>query len=580
MKSRISIIAILCLLGYSAAAQFFLLPNEYHYRITNNLSIVVDDQPQMRQVQANLVFKIGPYMEDTTLDGHNFLYFHLLQQQLNKGLAQIPRATLQAHIELEHTNFDFTLPNEASFPMLLDLIYHTFQEPSWDSTNLEQAKNDAFAAIEAAKKQPERHAINQLRLQLWGNYQSHMTIYENIENIANADSVSMAALHEQFYCPGYALLTVRGAVDNRDIRFKSQVKFNGWMGCRYSPLNRKVVPEYQTLAFSRQNVMLAPVDEAEFLILFQGPALIISDKDALSAALLADMLQNADSLRARLDSTAIKSLRLDFDLQKYAADLRFFVVPKKDELIEGYHDFFSLMDSIAYANVFSAEEFESAKKRLANELTAKSKDANRTKLMEYYWTIGRSEWIKTLETDIAALAMDDVKAATRQYVCNNTYTSALLAEDTTGITSAIQQEYTSTKTDVFDYTFNFAKNTADIISDDADSLMNSLFQFLKINPQAKMRVIGAAGKDELSKVTDPQMGAFVDSLRETTTIGQQLKAHGSTFRLDVYRSLVTIKYLLDRGIPPGQIEVTSLMLKPKEFTNEMERRKVFFHIIY
>lgn len=577
---RLCTIVIILLAVLNAQAQFYLLPNEYHYRLINNLSVIVVDDTSKADVQADLILKVGPYLEDTTLDGLNFLYCHLLEAQLVDALERkLPSAKLSSEVDLEYVAFRFTLPNDERIDSFLAVIYEVFQEQKWDSTDLEQAKLAAMATIDTMVKKPERAAVNHLRLQLWGNYRSHMTIYDNEENILAADSATIAKLEEQFYCPGYGLMTIHGNVNNRAFRFMAQRDFNAWDQCRYSPLNRKVVPEYQKLLFSRQSVMLAPVEQPEFLLLFQGAALLESDKNALTTLLLAKLIDRSDSVQKQLDSLPIQSLSLDFDLLKYAADMRFTLVPNEDALMAGYHAFWMLMDSIAHTDMISDEELTDVKTELISELTIKDRPDDRTRLIQYYWSIGRSEWIKTLESVIAELGPEDVQQVVKQYILNNTYTSSLIAEDTSGISSAIAMEYTSTRRDVYDYTFHFDKNTADISTPNADSLLNSLFQFLHINPHAKIRIIGVAGKDELAKVKDQELVNYLKGIEHFYITPKEL-IPTNKIRLDAYRAMTIMKYLLVRGVHIKQLEGTGLMLKPKVFPNEMQRRQVYFQMIY
>jgi hypothetical protein len=130
--------------------------------------------------------------------------------------------------------------------------------------------------------------------------------------------------------------------------------------------------------------------------------------------------------------------------------------------------------------------------------------------------------------------------------------------------------YTETAVTPDNYNFYFKRNTADFSEENADSLLNSLYQWLKINPSAKIKINGVAAADELLTIKDDAMLEFYKKNPEFVIAPSDL-IPTKKIRLDVLRSMTIVRKLVEKGISLNQISGTGKLATKTDNANETQR---------
>lgn len=570
MKQVVSILVGL-FLALSSIAQPYLNPQEFEYMLPNQLGVYVDGSQYGSGVQVSLHFKTGFMSEAASKDGISLLTYCYIYAAINDGVRQIPNVTMHGSIEANLTSFQFTLNNQKQLPALFGKLNQVFEKFEVDSARLANAKDMAHSLADHVQNDTLFEVENTTGPQLWGDFYSVYRPLASGNFMMEADSAEVASYQTQHYCPGYGLLMVSGQVKHREVRGLVMDSLTGWPDCRYSPANRQLLPNYQTTPVTRRNVHVEPGAAPTLLWFYQGPNLFNEFKMPFAAVALKGIWQ-LPGFKAQLDSMGLTGLSFDFSMEKVASQVVLKLALNDtaaiDTTIRQYHQF---LDSLAVDGLISAEMLSQVKANMKEAMTATKSGDQRYELFAKYWAWSERNWIQSVADSIERLKLSDIKQLITRFLILPQHVSALVVPDST-LMAEHEDVYTSTTRDLQDYVFRFDKNTGNLDSA-SQTYLNSLYQFLKINPQMQVQIVGHAGKDELGQVQDGEMLDFLDT-HPGFVITEKSLIPTKKIRLDVYRALVITKYLIERGIPDTQISGTGLMLSEKR-TLEEDRRKVY-----
>lgn len=571
MKQIISLYTLL-VLSLVTTGQTYLNSNEFEYMMPNQLGLYVSGDQSIKSVQISLSFKSGYGSEPAAQDGISLLMYSYLLNAFSKDVNLIPGAVLSGELRENLTIFTFSLTNKKYIPTLFSQMNGVFEQFVVDSLELEQARGMAFKL--AADMQQDRMSQVEAVVgpQLWGDF---FPIYYPLAAdsfLLAADSAALADYQLQHYCPGYALIMITGGVEHRDMRRLVMDSLTGWRDCRYSPANRQLLPSYKPTPLSRQNVVVTDVEQPTLMYFYQGPNLFNKFQVPFAAEALAWIFE-LPAFREQLDSMGLGALKYDFDMKKVAVPVVFSIALNDTTNIDSLAALYrSFLDSLAMGVLIDKEMLDVVKTDMLNNMSATTAGEKRYNLFRKFWAWSEKPWIKTVGDSIQRLKPKHIQQFVTGYLLQEQFVSALLLPDSAAITE-VEEQYVSTTWDLQDYVFHFEKNTGNLDSVSLASL-NMLYQFMKINPQMKVQVVGHAGKDELGQVQDKTMLEFLEAhpgfeITETPLIPTK------KIRLDVYRALVVTRYLIERGIPETQISGTGLLLS-HNYKTEQDRRKVFF----
>lgn len=571
MKRIISLYTLL-VLSLVTTGQTYLNSNEFEYMMPNQLGLYVNGDQSVKSVDVSLSFKSGYGSESARQDGISLLMYSYLLNTFSRDVNLIPGAVLQGELRENQTIFKFSLADKRYIPTLFSYMNAVFEQFEVDSLELEQAKGMAFKL--AADMQQDR--MSQIEAvvgpQLWGDF---FPVYYPLATdsfLLAADSAALADYQLQHYCPGYALIMITGGVEHRDMRRLVMDSLTGWRDCRYSPANRQLLPSYKPTPLSRQNVVVTDVEQPTLMFFYQGPNLFNKFQVPFAAEALSGIFE-LPAFQQQLDSMGLSGLEYSFDVKKVAAQVVFSFTLNDTANIDSLTVLYrSFLDSLSVGKLVSKEMLDTVKSEMVTSMTTSAAGEKRYDLFRKFWAWSEKQWMKTAGDSIQKLKPKHIQQFVSGYLLQEQFVSALLLPDSVAITE-VEEQYVSTTWDLDDYVFHFDKNTGNLDSASLASL-NMLYQFMKVNPQMKVQVVGHADKDELGQVQDKKMLDFLEA-HPGFEITEASLIPTKKIRLDIYRALVVTRYLIERGIPETQVSGTGLLLSDT-FKTEQDRRKVFF----
>lgn len=554
------IVYLLLLLPLCSQGQQHLLKQEYKYRLSNGIDLLLVEDPNASETTMFLTGKLGPFLEDTTTDGAFMVCFELLKAGLKEQLGG--SATVEGYMHTEYFMIELSGLSNNVEPTV-ETIQAVFTETWWDSTDLEAAK---LKALQHASTKPITLVGEKLSEQVWANEYCKMSDLGPPAKVLALDSMLIDSLLNNLYCPSLLHLAIHSSLDHRELRTQMILLWNDWLACRvpYSVVN--FVPSYRPIKFSLKNLIVSPVDETTYLQLVQGPA-VFNGKDQLRFGLLiGELLGLSDTVAMLLDSLHLKDLELEVKGGIYASELWLQAKYAGDSTIAfGEQAFQGLIDSITDTTrtLFTQAEMAKAKAVLVDQLQDTLLGVHRTMLLSKHWAMGQQPLATNLGTELDKLKPVDMVRGLSNYFNGHNNASALVLPDSSLLSAELVNSYTTTHLSVLDHVFNFKKNTGQFADSAYEQGLNELFQFMKSNTFS-LQVVGLSSKEELDHVTDADMVKFFKDGSMPYIVTSGRKAKRDNIPLELYRVMVVMRYLIERGINPDRLIGTGMRLPKKD----------------
>ena len=557
----------------SAFAQDFLSENEYFYTLPDKQSLFIAEDKTAKSISLALTFNCGAFVEDEEFDGLSFLYEKILAAHLKVELKQSVKdfATDTTLFSLfSQTSYEFVFLR-VSFPEkyldgVLKAVFRSVASPI-DEKTLSGAVALSNAEYLRLHTDPFAKLDNAVGTILWSkNFSRRLYILEWNDSTSAGLKDRMKNMTEKYFCPANSLLVVRGNVKAKDVYESVKKNFNGWGRCSINLLGQFPGYNYRTILANVQMIFEDPLVVNPFYqIAFQGPNSFDDMKGNYCSLLLANILSNSESRLSEYlrDSCHLASVVLQNEMLRYISQLSLRFTPDSGYVAEGYPCFLEFLRG-ADDSLVDEPSLEAAKVSAIAAYNKNKADANEhVFLISRFWkSISINEY-NTFEDSIRATSLADMRAFMEKYFRHRKHVAALSISPVLRDSLKIDSVFTNTATSVSDYSMHFLRNTAKFSSAADDSIFNSLVQFLKLNPEVKIKVNGNCHKDELLEVTDKEMFSWVHS-HEHFVMNPPSLIKKKKFRLDVYRSLTVIKKLNELGIGIERLFGTGMLVRSPE----------------
>ena len=554
-------ISFLLLLSLCASAQEHLLRHEYKYRLTNGFDLLVVEDANATATTLFLSGRIGPYLEDSLTDGAYMVCFELLRSGLVQQLG--PNIKVDGHMRTEYFVLELSGLGIDQLETGVETIQTVFTEAWWDSTDVEQAKQ---AALQQAPTDPLLLAGEQLGPQIWGDAAPQMSDLAPTAKLLAMDSSMVAGIITHMFCPSLMQLAIHSPNNNREVRTRMNLLWNDWLECRQHTFAANAVPSYKTMPFTLQNLEVGAIDTATYLTIAQGPSIFDGEKDLLFGMLIKELLSLSDTVSMLADSLHLDRVAIDVRGGRYTSELWLMAKHHGDSsIISGQRAYQILIDSLTDTNrvLFTEQEMDQAKAKLTDQLQDTVLGIHRTQLLNQNWALAREPFTTFLSNELDKLAAKDMTAHMRKHLKGPNYTSAIILPDSSMLTPDLIEGYTTTHPSIFDHVFHFKKNTGTFVDPAHQDYLNELFQFVNTN-SFRLQIIGLSSKEELGEISDREMAEFFqqDSMRFQITSGGKIKK--DRIPLELYRVMVVMRYLIDRGVDPKRLFGTGIRLPKKD----------------
>lgn len=527
---------------FTVEAQNYLKKNEYFHTLVNGLKVILIEDTTAQNISVQLSINAGTsYEAKPVAGGSAFIAAH-------------------AHRFFKNYNTECILTNDYTG------YYST-------TTSIGEL-NSLFTAYLSAltvdiNTEPENLNANYI------NYNTSFTsctankgcesavkiIYTNNENrlgeplhdfsTDTAYIANVAKFKNSFYCPQNAFLIVNGNFKKAEVYKIVQNVFLDWKDCTYSPFRTFPV---QTIKTNDYNVQLKTNDEsatANLNVYYPGPVVYKNKREVLAGLLFAKIMNDENSgIRSYFaDSFNIKNIRCDFNLRRFISlfSLKYEVDSNSLYFVANYN-FLGFLNN---ASLYNADLKTNKFQLIENIITAKDVKQYINTLTLFNATISL-DYFGKIRDSINSVTLKDIIVFAEKHILKNDFVAVLNNQQLIG---EIDSVFTETAVVPDSYEFYFKRNTATFSDEKSDSVLNSLYQWLLINPSSKIKINGVAGNDELLTIKDDEMLSFYKN-NPAFVIAPSDLIPTKKMRLDVYRSMTIVRKLVEKGISLNQISGT------------------------
>jgi len=554
-------------------AQNVAAKKEHISGLPNRLNLYIIEDSLAQDVTVGLTFNCGSFIEDNDFDGLSFLYEKILVEKFRQHLSSnVSQSVSDSSL--------FSIYSETSY----EHIFLRVTTPKAQLSNVLQAMNESVTV--AADSQQVMRAVylsNAARQELNGNTLAKLDsalgsiLWENNYSkrvFINAWNDSTAALlpdsltrmSQQYFCPGNALLVIKGNVERREMEATAKKIFSRWAKCAYSLIGRFPGYNYRALLANSQLVVEDSLVSTPFYkIAFQGPNSFEGMKNNYSALVLSELLANPASRIHHFfkDSCRMASVKMQNEMVRFLSQLTFTALPESECLDESYACFRSFLSG-ANDSLIDSLEFAAGKEAVLSRFNKmKSDNSEHVFLIGKYWKSLSLDEYSDFKDSLSALTLADMQFFLDTCLYKRCSVAGLVISPQQRAEGDIDSFFTPTSTEIVSYRINFLKNSARFASEADDSVFNSLVQFLKLNTRIDVKVNGMCHQTELLDILDEEMLTWVRSY-ENFMMNPPSLVKKRKFRLDVYRSLTLIKKLVESGIDINRLFGTGNLVRAPE----------------
>ena len=575
------IVLIFSLLAFQVSfGQNYLSSNEYHHRLFNGLSVMLINDSTATDLTLNLTIRTGAFTEHDSLNSLNYFYAQsfLIKNEIAPSnvrdveFLQSRNIQFSTQVEPEQVTFHFQLAPqylEETIKFLQGLLMN-YQDTIPHLKLVKAQVNSDYNALQKDNLFFQNDSISQL---LWENYYSRRQVITYIDSSIINLPHKLNEVQSRFYCPGNALLVIKGTMVVREAKKKVQEIMMDLDQCTFFHLFRYPILDHRYFTYSRQMVFETNVDTPFFKLVYQGPTVFKDIKGTYVSQLLQAILLDTTTqfYQYLTDSTYISDIKIETQFAYYSNEMALTVYTDSSQIDSAQIQLYELLNSGKWTSLVSEGDLEKGKQHLIHQFNLALNDANTSiDLVSKFWSSASVDYYSNYRDTIAALQAKDLENFSINYLRKAPHIAALFINEEERVALATDSFFAPTAGHVQDYEFQFLNNTAEFADGNQDSILQSLIQYLKINPKVKVKVNGIVSKDELMHIKDREMSDYVDSLGELH-IYPKSTICGPKIRLDVYRALTIIKKLDEAGVPKNQLFGEGIIAKKPEEKENAQR---------
>ena len=586
MKYKAIFSILLLLMAFSGFAQEYLPENFYFTKPHYGLDILVIKDKTVPLVTLELAVKNGSFTEPPEFDGLSHLYEHMFfkanqtyptheaYQERMKELGIVHNGTTTT----ERVNYYITLSNR-KLKEGLEFMSAAIQHPLFLEEEMKRENHVVDAEFERNESNPFFHLRKAVDRIIWGKHFSHKNTIGNHEVIKNATPEMMQTIKDKYYHPNNSILIIAGDVEQREAISLAEKAFEDWKHPGVSPFVKNPVPEIVPIYHSVQLVVETPLAKApSFLIRLMGP----DYRHDIPGTWAADvfnyiLLQKNSKLKvALIESGLALDVNVSYYTQRYIGPINISLTPSPDHIQEAYD---TLMNHILRWNTdsyFTDEQLQSAKDLLAIQNTfGKEKTSEYAHTISFFWASTSLDYFSTYDHDIQQVTRDEIKRYINRYLIGRPYVSGLMISPEMRSNLQTDSFFTETYTPIESYNFHFNENSLNFSDSTSSPKIQSLIQWMKINPTVRIQLNGFAdSKREMINIRNDEIREFTENLEDFKMFPKMFLGTQEKARLDFFRALKVIKILVENGIEIDRLQGSGRLLKGETKQDAAKNRKV------
>lgn len=552
-------------------AQNYLKPNEYYHRLVNGLQLMIIENHNATDIHLLLVINGGASHENKLAQGTAKYAAAFTFQPL--FLSPPPGCRSEVRVGNDYTSYQATLESYQSVPQLFKTLVTTLSSPSINYAPHHTISDISLSYITdntsvASLDEPEKRAIS-----IIFNEHAFRTGASTAENAVSPPELKhILSFKNDFYCPQNAFLVVHGKVNRQEVYKLALSHLLNWKECTSVSAHTTPFGFIRTHEFNLQQIAFSTETEDTRLTLVQaGPVTFKSRKDVLCALVVQSLLENESSTLQQYlrDTLHIKKALYSIAISKYAQPTLLTFLLDSASLLRPLTLYSKIMIPYDSSLITPNDLIAAQKHTITTRFSYRDNIAYLTELGHSFATFS-IDYFQKIADSIHHLTRTDICRFIKKYISDNHFAAILHIPKPIYHKQHIDTLFAETAPHPSMYEFFFARNTNNLIGN-ADSLIISLAQWLKINPTQTIKINGVAVKDELLMIRDNEMIRFYRNHPHFRIMPESL-IPTRTIRLDVYRSMTIVKKLYEKGVPLYQLSGTGKIITPEEAQKEQGTR--------
>lgn len=499
MRKKILALVGITAISLGAYAQEKLPENFFLKKLNNGLEVLVIEDANVPLATIEICVKNGSYTEPPEYNGLSHLYEHMFFKANKKYPSQ--KAFLDRVNELgisfngttsnERVNYFVTLSKDKTVEGL-DFINNAIRYPLFDTTEMRKENPVVAGEFQRAESNPFFGLLDKMNHEMWGDLYSRKNVIGDYQVIYTATTEKMNVIKDKYYYPNNSLLAVCGDVDHNKVFAEVEKIYGDWAPANFDPFQKWPIPEFKPLEYSKQFVIESDNARVPALFMgFHGPDTRGDLKATYAADVFSYILQQKNSrLQKELVETGLAyQVNVGYQTAKYVGPINVVMIPNPRKVEEAYKVLMKNMNDWDSDNYFTDEQLQTAKDLLAvSEAYNMEKPSQFIHSVTYWWCSATIGYYTTYIDNLQKITREDIKNYVRKYIKGQPYVAGMMVR-TGAVKSLSLDKFFATTLNMDEYTLNFDADGVALTDSANAAKMNSLIQWLRINPNANIKVL-------------------------------------------------------------------------------------------
>jgi zinc protease len=498
MRKKLLTILSITALACSAFAQEKLPDNFFLKKLNNGLEVLVIEDANVPLATIEICVKNGSYTEPPEYNGLSHLYEHMFFKANKKYPSQ--KAFLDRVNELgisfngttsnERVNYFVTLSKD-KVGEGLDFINNAIRYPLFDTAEMRRENPVVAGEFQRNESNPFFGLFQRMSHEMWGDLYSRKNVIGDYNIIYTATTEKMNVIKNKYYFPNNSLLAVCGDVDHNKIFAEVEKIYGDWAPSGFDPFQKWPIPEFKPLEYSEQFVLESENARVPLIFLgYHGP----DTRNDLNATYAADVFsyilqqKNAKLQQDLVESGLAFQAQVSYQTCKYTGPIQIIVVPNPRKVKEAYEVLWKNINEWDSDNYFTDEQLQTAKDQLSiSEIYNMEKPSQFIHSVSYWWCSATIGYYTGYVDNLQRVTREDIKNYVKKYIKGRPYIAGMMVREGMVKSMNIDQFFANTL-EMSEYALQFNAGDAALTDSANAAKMNSLIQWLKINPTANIKV--------------------------------------------------------------------------------------------